>query len=99
MTDGIYNSIESIFIEKAHIDSNKVLMGMVNHEQERLSSQKRQFRILADRVVDRIRAIHEDAHKTHASKDVRSPVAVACRKRDDVTLLVHQFERGPTSFV
>ena len=94
MTDGIYKSIEAVFEESASIDTNKVLMNMVNHERERLTSQKRQFGILADRVIDRIRAIHEDAYKKHAAKDVRSPVAVACRKRDDMTLLIHQFERG-----
>ena len=91
MTDGIYKSIEAVFEEKARIDTNKVLMNMVNHERKQLTSQKRQFGILADRVIDRIRAIHEDAYKKN---DVRSPIAVACRKRDDMTLLIHQFERG-----
>lgn len=99
MTDGVYKSIEATFQEKASIDPNKVLMASVNHQKDMLASQKRPFTILADRVVDRIRAIHEDAYKEHAAKDVRSPVAVACRKRDDMTLLIHQFERGFISYV
>lgn len=98
MTDGVYKSIEATFQEKATINSSKVLMSTVNREREQLVSQKRKFGILADRVVDRIRAIHVDAYKTHAAKDVRSPIAVSCRKRDDMTLLIHQFERQ-TSFV
>lgn len=99
MTDGVYGSIEAGFTEKAHIDSNKVLMNIINRESQMLVSQRRPFDILADRVIDRIRSIHEDSYKTNAAKDVRSPVAVACRKRDDMTLLVHQFERGLVSFV
>ena len=94
MTDGIYKSIEAVFEQKDSIDANKVLMSTVNREKDRLASEKRPFVVLADRVIDRIRAIHEDAYKKHAAKDVRSPVAVACRKRDDMTLLIHQFERG-----
>ena len=99
MTDGVYGSIEAGFEEKARIDGNKVLMSIINREKDNLTSQKRPFDILADRVVDRIRAIHEDSYKMNATKDVRSPVAIACRKRDDMTLLVHQFERGHVSFV
>ena len=94
MTDGVYKSIEATFEQQAHIDSSKVLMTMVNREREILQSQKRKFDVLADRVVGRIRAIHEDAYKNHAARDVRSPVAVACRKRDDMTLLIHQFPIG-----
>jgi TAK1-binding protein 1 len=91
MTDGVYKSIEEPFQQKAGIDTNKVLMTTVNHESDQLVAQKRRFNVLADRVLGRIRAIHEDAYKNNAAQDVRSPVAVACRKRDDMTLLVHQF--------
>ena len=94
MTDGVYKSIESPFEQKAKIDANKVLMTMVNHEREQLVRHKRRFNVLADRVLSRIRAIHEDAYKKHATEDVRSPVAVDCRKRDDMTLLIHQFAIG-----
>ena len=92
MTDGVYNSIEATFQEKASIDSSKVLMSMVNRERDRLGAQKRKFGTLSDRVVDRIRAIHVDAYRNNAAVDIRSPIAVACRKRDDMTLLIHQFE-------
>ena len=87
MTDGIYKSIEAGFQQSATIDSNKVLLGMVNHERTKVRS----FEVLSDRVIDRIRTIHEDTYKTHARKDVRSPIAVSCRKRDDMTLLTHEF--------
>ena len=87
MTDGVYKSIEAGFEESASIDSNKVLMSMLNRKREHIRS----FEVFSDRVVDRIRSIHEDTYKHHASKDVRSPIAVSCRKRDDMTLLIHQF--------
>jgi TAK1-binding protein 1 len=99
MTDGVYKSIESTFAEKAGIDSNKVLMSMMNHEKDQLATRKRKFEILADRVLGRTRANHEDAYKRAAAQDVRSPIAIECRKRDDMTLLIHQFERGLVSFV
>ena len=87
MTDGVYKSIEAVFQESASIESNKVLMSILNRERENIRS----FEVFSDRVVDRIRSIHEDTYKHHASKDIRSPIAVSCRKRDDMTLLIHQF--------
>ena len=96
MTDGVYKSVEATFAEKARIDPNKVLMTMVNHERDQLP--KHRFVVLADRVVDRIRKIHEDTYKKHAEIDVRSPTAVSCRKRDDITLLIYQFEKGPIAY-
>lgn len=92
MTDGIYKSIEAGFQQTASIDTNKVLLGMVNHEQQRVRS----FEVISDRVIDRIRTIHEDTYKKHASEDIRSPVAVSCRKRDDMTLLTYEFSTFST---
>ena len=92
MTDGIYKSIEAPFQQAASIDSNKVLLSMVNRERTRVRS----FEVISDRVIDRIRTVHEDTYKKHASEDVRSPVAVSCRKRDDMTLLTYEFSKFST---
>ena len=88
MTDGIYKSIEATFKEKAAIDANKVLMSIINHEMKGISS----FSVISDRTIDRIRKVHENAFTEHAKKDVRSPMAVSCRKRDDMTLVIYQFD-------
>ena len=86
MSDGVYKSIEGGFVNQHSIEPNKVLVGVINQV---LKNQH--FSNLADGVVDRIAKIHMDTYQRAASKDVRSPVAVACRKRDDMTLLIYKF--------
>lgn len=92
MTDGVYKSIEATFEQKASIDPNKVLMSMVNHSMQGIRS----FEVISDRTLDRIRKVHEDTFTMHAKKDIRSPMAVSCRKRDDMTLLIYQFDNQTT---
>lgn len=92
MSDGVYKSIEGGFVNQHSIEPNKVLVGVINQV---LKNQH--FSNLADGVVDRIAKIHMDTYQRAASQDVRSPVAVACRKRDDMTLLIYKFP--PTSLV
>ena len=89
MTDGVYKSIESTFDTKESIDSNKVLLNilqrhMQNHEGEFNERS-------ADGVLSRVAKIHRDCYSNNAKKDPRSDRAVACRKRDDMTLLVYKF--------
>jgi len=93
MSDGVYKSIEGGFPNQQSIEPNKVLVGIINH----VSSKHPNSSNLADIVVDRIAQVHRDTYQRAASEDVRSPVAVACRKRDDMTLLIYKFP--PTSLV
>ena len=90
MTDGIYKSLESTFAEKYSIDSNKVVLATI----ERAVNSSNKFDYVADTVVDRIATIHKDCYEKNARMDARSPLAVSCRKRDDMTLLIHRFQNA-----
>lgn len=96
MTDGVYKSIESAFEHQEAIESNKVLANMVDTS---LARRQGEFARVSDSVLERICKIHRDTYKDSARKDPRSPKAVACRKRDDMTLLVYKFpdfDKAPT---
>lgn len=88
MTDGVYKSIESTFDDKESIDSNKVLLGMLIHS---LEQRQGRFEHIADSILARVLKIHRDCYYRHARRDPRAPLAVSCRKRDDMTLLVYKF--------
>ncbi len=87
MSDGVYKSIEAGFTDSNSVDPNKVLVGM-------LQNALRQNPVIdkaSDRVLRTLSQGHEDAYQRNAKIDPRSPVAVACRKRDDMTLLIYKF--------
>jgi hypothetical protein len=88
MTDGVYKSIESAFDHKESIDSNKVLTSTL---QTSLARHPGEFEHLSDRILERICRIHRDTYEKSAKEDPRSPRAVACRKRDDMTLVMYKF--------
>lgn len=87
MTDGVYKSIESTFETKEHIDSNKVFLGTL----QRLIDSHGEFdQRTADGVLAKLAKVHRDCYTQNAKKDARSALAVSCRKRDDMTLLVYK---------
>lgn len=88
MTDGVYKSIEGMFENQDSIEANKVLVSTIERERSHSSN----FATVAERVVNRIAQIHHDTYQRKAREDVRSPIAVACRKRDDMTLLLYEFK-------
>ena len=87
MTDGIYKSIEALFENQDSIEANRVLVSTVDRELSKSSN----FTSVAERVVGRLAQIHHDTYQRKARVDVRSPIAVACEKRDDMTLLLYRF--------
>lgn len=89
MTDGVYKSIESNFDEHHSINANKVLVNMLERSLRTIHGQ---FEHLSSNLLDRIATINQDCFIKSAREDgVRSPRAVACRKRDDMTLVVYKF--------
>ena len=88
MTDGVYRSIEAGFPDSRVIDANKVLVSMIDHV---VRSGNKRIRTVSDKVLGRIAQIHQDTYQRSAAVDVRSPVAVSCRKRDDMTLVFYKF--------
>lgn len=89
MTDGVYKSLESTFDQKYAIDPNKVVIGTLERS---LNASRGKFDHVADSVLARIAQIHNDCYERHAKVDPRAPLAVSCRKRDDMTLLAYRFQ-------
>ena len=87
MSDGVYKSIEGIFDNKESIEANKVLLNMIDQTIQK----ERTFTTVSDGVLDRLQKIHKDTYERNARIDPRSPLANACRKRDDMTLIVYKF--------
>lgn len=84
MTDGVYKTIESTV---GSPDSpNDVVLTMMRRELQNVRS----FEHLSGSVLERIKTVNENIYMQNARKDTRSPLAVACRKRDDMTLIVHK---------
>ena len=86
MTDGVYKSAESTLEPQQDVDSNKVIVHIMERQ---LALNDECF--VAGNVLKRISTIHSDCYETNARKDPRSPLAVSCRKRDDMTLVVYKF--------
>ena len=87
MSDGVYKSMEDTFQESRSIDANKVLIGVMQN----ILKVNPKLETVADRMLERVAKIHKDTYQKAAQEDVRSPRAVTCRKRDDMTLLVYKF--------
>ena len=87
MSDGVYKSLEAASGEASGLDSNKMLLNTLSHE---LASGP-PFFLVAERVLQRIALSHHDAFQSSAAVDATSAMAVDCRKRDDMTLIVYRF--------
>ena len=88
MSDGVYKSIEAVLEPPTNegIESGKVLLAMLIRYLTEIHGNTHE---MADSILDRIRRIHEDTYRNWMAKE--SPLAVQCRKRDDMTLIVYKF--------
>ena len=89
MTDGVYKSIESLSHPPDH-PQRAILSLLYTIQQIESTSQDNLGNVTAI-VLDQIKNIHEQIYMTAAQVDPRSPLAVQCRKRDDMTLVVLHF--------
>ncbi len=90
MTDGVYNSIESMYGYVSSSDAMIVLTKLLHELEAQNNSQKEVSR----HVLQRVEKIHHETYQEAAQIDIQSPRAVQCRKRDDMTLSVCQFGLG-----
>ena len=88
MSDGVYKSIEAVLQPETNekLESGKVLLAMLINYLEGTSVNVQE---LASSTLDRIRRVHEDTYKKWTQE--KNPLAVQCRKRDDMTLVVYKF--------
>lgn len=87
MSDGVYKSLEAASGETSGLDSNKLLLNTLNRELASALS----FSLVAERVLQSIAHSHHTAFQRSAAVDRASAMAVACRKRDDMTLVIYRF--------
>ena len=88
MSDGVYKSIEAVLNPKTNekVESSKVLLVMLIRC---LQDSPGKVQELASNILERIQRIHEDTYRTWTKEE--NPLAVRCRKRDDMTLVVYKF--------
>jgi len=90
MSDGVYKTMKSIQMAAGHEGEvgieNELVAQLVDDSIKEGGIQK-----AASNVLKHIRQRQYDLYQKSAQKDANSPVATANRKRDDMTLVVYQF--------
>ena len=89
MTDGVYKSIERLSHPPDH--PQRAILSLLHIIQQIESTSRDNLGNVATVVLDQIKNIHEQTYMTAAQVDPRSPLAVQCRKRDDMTLVALHF--------
>ena len=90
MSDGVYKTMKSLQAAAGHDgevgNENDMVAHLVDNYVKESGIQK-----AASNVLKQIRQNQYDLYQNSAQKDTHSPAAVANRKRDDMTLVVYQF--------
>ena len=86
MTDGVYKSIEQFTDNPSTV--NLVLMKYIEQAEADCHSH---FQDVVPHVLQKIKMEHERMYRINAKKDQRSHLAVQCRKRDDMTMILYKF--------
>ena len=90
MSDGVYKTIEAIAGDAAKdgMDGNRIIVTMIEQQVARQGWDNS----VAANTLKRIRQIQHDLYHRSARESERSPIAVANRKRDDMTLVIYKFD-------
>ena len=88
MSDGVYKTLEAIDGGDLKKSGNDLLVEMIHKR----VSDKGWNDGIAINVLQEIRQSQYDLFQILASEDVRSPMAIANRKRDDMTLVIYKFD-------
>jgi TAK1-binding protein 1 len=84
MTDGVYKSLEGLH-DPPKSDTMSDLLEIIESVRNDCAGN---LEGLATQVLQEIKKRHEKAYLDSAKVDMKSPQAVQCRKRDDMTLTV-----------
>ena len=87
MSDGVYKTLEAIDGGDTKKSGNEIIVEII----EKHGTGKK-WNQVAINILQEIRQTQYDLYQISASEDVRSPMAIANRKRDDMTLLVYKFD-------
>ena len=88
MSDGVYKTLEAIDGGNSKKSGNELLVEMIHKH----VTKKRWNDKIAINILQEICQRQHDLLQKMASKDVRSPMAIANRKRDDMTLVIYKFD-------
>ena len=85
MSDGVYKTLEYL-TDPPTSDVYPRLLQLIQEAEKGVNLQD-----IASKVLQDIKRLHEEAYYNSAMTDPRSTVAVNCRKRDDMTLILLHF--------
>ena len=88
MSDGVYKTLEAIDGGDSKKSGNELLVEMIH----KYVTKKGWNDKIAINILQEICQRQHDLFQKMASKDVRSPMAIANRKRDDMTLVIYKFD-------
>jgi len=86
MSDGVYKTLEVVAGQDGRNGNDQIADIIDNHINEYGFGGN-----MAEDILDNIRQTQYDLYQRSANEDPHSDIAVANRKRDDMTLLIHQF--------
>ena len=91
MSDGVYKSIEALSHPCTKDEGEKTFLAMLKAG---IDACPNDFQHVAEHILNKIAIAHE---RVFNEEDPRSPKAVRCRKRDDMSLVVYQFRPMQTT--
>lgn len=87
MSDGVYKTLEAASCN-AGIPGNSLIVSLLD---EQVKKQHGYNNNIASSILKRIRQVQYDLFQRTARDNPRSDVAIANRKRDDMTLMIYKF--------
>ena len=88
MSDGVYKTLEAMDGGDTNKTGNELIVGMIDEHIAKHGWND----TVAISILQEIRQRQHDLYQICASEDVHSPMAVANRKRDDMTLVIYKFK-------
>ena len=93
MTDGVYKSLESMQ-DPANLKTYDPMHDLIVKIQEAEKESPKSFQEISKVILSMIEENHHKTYQENAPTDVKSPLAIQCRKRDDMTLIVYRFRHN-----
>ena len=87
MSDGVYKTLEAMDGGDTKRSGNDIIVDMI----EKHVAEKG-WKDVSIKILQSIREDQYTLYQITASEDVRSPIAIANRKRDDMTLVIYKFD-------
>lgn len=87
MSDGVYKTLEAIDCGDTRKSGNDMILDMI---EKRVA--EKGWKNVSIKILQNIREDQYTLYQITASEDIHSPIAIANRKRDDMTLVIYKFD-------